>query len=93
VHLLADSHNIFNRWKNCFSQLLNVHCVSNVRGLEIHTTEPLVPYASPFEVEIAISKVRKCKSPRSDQIPAEQIQAGGGTLWSATHKVSNFIWN
>jgi hypothetical protein len=23
--LLADSHNILNRWKNYFSQLLNVH--------------------------------------------------------------------
>jgi hypothetical protein len=23
--LLANSHNILNRWKNCFSQLLNVH--------------------------------------------------------------------
>jgi hypothetical protein len=29
--LLADSHNILNRWKNCFSQLLNVHRVSHVR--------------------------------------------------------------
>jgi hypothetical protein len=27
--LLADSHNISNRWKNYFSQLLNVH-VSDV---------------------------------------------------------------
>jgi hypothetical protein len=29
--LLADSNNILNRWKNYFSQLLNVHRVSNVR--------------------------------------------------------------
>jgi hypothetical protein len=27
--LLADSQNILNRWKNCFSQLLNVHNVSD----------------------------------------------------------------
>jgi hypothetical protein len=40
--LLADSHNILNRWKN-FSQLLNVHRVSDVRQIEIHTVEPLVP--------------------------------------------------
>jgi hypothetical protein len=25
--LLADSHDILTRWKNCFSQLLNVHRV------------------------------------------------------------------
>jgi hypothetical protein len=28
--LLADSHSILNRWKNYFSQLLNVHNVSDV---------------------------------------------------------------
>jgi hypothetical protein len=29
--LRPDSHNILNRWKNYFSQLLNVHNVSDVR--------------------------------------------------------------
>jgi hypothetical protein len=29
--LLADSHNILNRWKNYYSQLLIVHNVSDVR--------------------------------------------------------------
>jgi hypothetical protein len=38
--LLADPHNILNRWKNYFSQLLNVHRVSDVRQIEIHTAEP-----------------------------------------------------
>jgi hypothetical protein len=37
--LLADSHNILNRWKNYFSQLLNVHRVSDVRQREIHTAD------------------------------------------------------
>jgi hypothetical protein len=36
--LLADSDNIFNRWKNYFSQLLNVH----IRQIVISTAEPLV---------------------------------------------------
>jgi hypothetical protein len=40
--LLADSHNILNRWKNYFSQLLNVHNVSDVRKIDVHTAEPLV---------------------------------------------------
>jgi hypothetical protein len=31
--LLADSHNILNKWKNYFSQLLNVHSVSDVRQI------------------------------------------------------------
>jgi hypothetical protein len=53
--LLADSHNILNRWKNYFSQLLNVHSVSDVRQIEIHNVHD----PSPFEVEIGIAKLKK----------------------------------
>jgi hypothetical protein len=35
--LLSDSHNILISWKNYFSQLLNVHDVSDVRQIEVHT--------------------------------------------------------
>jgi hypothetical protein len=59
--LLADFNNILNGWKNYFSQLSNVrvHRVSNVRQIEIHMAEPLVPGPSPFEVEICCCKVGK----------------------------------
>jgi hypothetical protein len=73
--LLADSHNILNRWKNYFSQLLNVHRVSYVRQIEIRTSELLVPDPSPFVVELAVAKLKRYKSPGSDQIPAELMQA------------------
>jgi predicted site-specific integrase-resolvase len=43
-----------NRLKNYFSQLLNVHRVSDVRQIEINTAKPLVP----FEAEIATEKVK-----------------------------------
>jgi hypothetical protein len=36
-----------------------------------------------LEVELAIAKLKKNKSPGSDQIPAELIQAGGEMLLSA----------
>jgi hypothetical protein len=88
--LLADSNYILNRWKNYFFQLLNVQNVSDVRQIEIHTAEPLVPDPSCLEVEIAITKLKKCKSPGSDQISAEPIQAGGETLLSLTHKLNEF---
>jgi hypothetical protein len=58
-------------WKNYFCQLLNVHGVSDVRQIEIHTAEPLVPGPNPF------AQLKKYKSPGSDQIPAELIQTGG----------------
>jgi hypothetical protein len=45
-----------NRWKNNFSELLSVHRVSDVRQIEIHVAEPLVPDPTLFEVEIAVAK-------------------------------------
>jgi hypothetical protein len=44
-------------------------------------------------VEIAIAKLKKYKSPGSDQIPAELIQAGGEILLSAIYKLINSFWN
>jgi hypothetical protein len=54
-NLLADSHNTFNWWEKYFSQLLNVHRVSDVRKIEVHAVGSLVPEPSRFEVEIAIA--------------------------------------
>jgi hypothetical protein len=42
-------------WKSCFSQLLNVHSVSDVRQIEVHRAGQLVPGPSRLEVEIAIA--------------------------------------
>jgi hypothetical protein len=91
--LSADSHNILKRGKNYFSQLLNVHNVSDVRQIEVHTAEPLVPGPSCLEAEIAIAKLKNYKSPGSDQIPAELIQAGGEIVLSVIHKLINSVWN
>jgi hypothetical protein len=35
--LLADSNSIVNRWKSYFSKVLNVHNISDVRKIEMHT--------------------------------------------------------
>jgi hypothetical protein len=81
------------RWKNYFCQLLNVHGVIDVRQTEIHTAEPLVPEPSSAEVEIATEKLKSYKSPGTEQIPAELIQAGGNALRSEIHKLINCVWN
>jgi hypothetical protein len=73
--LVTHSHSILARWRIQFSQLLNVHVISDVRQTEIHTAELLAPEPSAFEVEMAIEKLTGYKSPGIDQIPAELIKA------------------
>ena len=74
--LVVDSHSILARWRNYFSQILNIHGVNDVRQTEIHTAEPLLPEPSASEVELAIGKLNSHKSPGIDQIPAELIKGG-----------------
>jgi hypothetical protein len=69
-----------------------VHSVSDVKQIEVHMAEPLVPGPSRLEVEIPSAKLKKYKSPGSDQIPAELIQAGGEMSLSVIHKLINSIW-
>jgi hypothetical protein len=54
---------------------------------EVYTVESFSPDRSPFEVEIAIAKFKKCESPGIEQILAELIEAGGETLQSEIHKL------
>jgi hypothetical protein len=56
-------------------------------------SHPLVPDLSPFGAEIANAKLKSYKSPGSDQILSEMIQAGGETLRSEIHTLINSIWN
>jgi hypothetical protein len=82
-----------NRWKNFFNQVLNVHGVHDVRQMDIHMTEPLVPQPSLVALEIAVGKLEGYKSPSTDQIPAELIKAWGETLYSEIHRLICCIWN
>jgi hypothetical protein len=72
---------------------LNVHDVSDVRQIEIHTADPLVPGPGHLQVEIAIAQLKKHKSQGGDKILAELIEAGGETLVSAIHKLITSVWN
>jgi len=89
---VAYSHIIVARWRNYFSQLFNVHGVKDVGQAEIHTAETLVPEPSASEVELAIDKLKSHKSPGIDQIPAEQINAGGRAICFEIHKLITSIW-
>jgi hypothetical protein len=81
------------RWRNYFSQLLNVHGDNDVRQTEIHTAGPLLSEPSAFEVEMAVEKLKRHNSAGSGQIPAELIKGGGGSICSEIHKLFNPIWN
>jgi hypothetical protein len=78
-NLIADSQNALNMWKHFFNQVLNVHGVHDVRQMDIHTAEPLVPEPSLVEAEIAIGKLKSYKSPGTEQFPDELIKEGGKT--------------
>jgi len=60
---------------------------------EIHTAEPLVPEPRAFEIEMATEKLKRHKSPGTDQIPAELITAGCRTIHCEIHKLIISIWN
>jgi hypothetical protein len=83
--LLADSHSIVNRWKNYFSQLLNMHNVGDVRQIKVHTAEPLAPGPSRLKAQVAIAKLKEYKSPGNDEIPTDLIQTGAEILLSSIH--------
>jgi hypothetical protein len=66
-----------------------LYLYSDVRQIEIHIAETLVSEPTPTEVDMAIAKMKRYKSPGSDQIPAELIQADGETILSVIHKLIN----
>jgi hypothetical protein len=47
------------RWRNHFSQFLNVHEVSDVRQAEILMAEKLLPEPSACEFGMAIEKLKR----------------------------------
>ena len=91
--LVADSRSVLSKYRNYFSQILNVLGVNEVRQTEMHTTEPLVTVPSASEVEVAIEELKRHKSPGTDETPAELITAGCKTTCSDIHKLIISIWN
>jgi hypothetical protein len=75
-----------------FNPVINVHEIHDVRQMDMHTAEPLVPETSLVEVEIVIGNLKRYKSPSTDQILAEMIIAGGEIFCSQTQRVIRPIW-
>jgi hypothetical protein len=62
--LVTYSHRVLARWRNLFSQLLNINGVNDVRQTAAHTEELLVPQLSAFEVAMVIKKLKKTQITR-----------------------------
>ena len=55
---------------------------SDVRQTKIHTTEPLVPDPSFFDLKLLL---KSCKLRGTDKVPLELLQTEGHTLHSEVH--------
>ena len=65
--------------------------VSDVRQTDIYTAGPLVPEPSAFEIEMAIEKLKRHKSPGTDQTPTKLIDAGGRKIRFEIPELMNSI--
>jgi hypothetical protein len=59
----------------------------------MHAAMQLAYHTTLFEAQITAEHQKRCKTPASDQISAELIQAGGNTLRSEIHKLVNSVAN
>ena len=89
--MITGAHSILARWRNHFSQLLNVHGFNGIRQTEKRTEEPLVAEPCAFEVEIANEKSKRLKPPGIDQIPTELFKAWGKKKIIALRSINLFI--
>jgi hypothetical protein len=56
--LVADTHNILNRWQNYCCQLLNLRWASGVRQTEMHTAEPFVADPVPLKLRLLLGSLK-----------------------------------
>ena len=61
--------------------------------MEVHSAEPLAPEPSTFEVQVATVNLKIPKSPGTDKISAELIEANGRRGDSYMHEHINSNWN
>jgi hypothetical protein len=89
IHELSNDKEVSKVCHTYFTELLNVHNVSDGSQTEVHTAEQLVPGPSRLEEENVTAKLKKYKSPNSDEIPTELSQTGGEILLSGIHKLND----
>jgi hypothetical protein len=76
-----------------FLSAIELQGVNDVMQTEIQTAEPLVPEPSAFEFEMVTEKLKRHKSPGTDQIPAEVFKAGSRKIRSEINKIIDSMWH
>jgi hypothetical protein len=59
--LVTDGNSFYLCIGTISHSCLNVHGVNDIWQTEIHTSEPLVPEMSAFEIEMALEKLKRHK--------------------------------
>lgn len=95
--MLQSKDEIKHRWTKCCSSLYKHHGGGDEMVKELDEITPLnddVPQDILYaEVEKAIRSLKSHKSPGSDGITAEMLQAGGEQLTRQIHNLCNKAWH
>src|SRR5713101_1227784 len=89
-NILTESNEIKNRWKEYCENLYKQKEENNLFDIISEYEEE--PCILQNEVANAIRRMKTCKAPGIDDIPAELIKASGETGVKIFHKLCNKIW-
>ena len=94
--LIKDKQGINNRWKEHFSQLLNLPSLVDQSALDQIPQNPFIEKLdnppTVEEVQKAIKQINAGKAPGKDGIPAELYKALSGAALQTFHSVLSSIW-
>ncbi|CAF4522848.1 unnamed protein product, partial [Didymodactylos carnosus] len=100
-NLLVNSKDRLGRWREYFSELLNVHTIVDSQTIdqipvfEISSAEQKRQDEPPTLVELdrALQQMKNRKAPGNDDISADILKAGGVPLLKWLHEIFLDIWN
>ena len=91
--LLSDPHQILDRWKEYFEDLLNVPLPADpLPPVQPREDLPDEPPVSLEEVKAAVRKLKLRRACGVDEIPGELWRHGGDSACEALHRLISKIW-
>jgi hypothetical protein len=86
--LITDKQEVFNRWRQCFADLMKTDKEIKNQVREEHTSENEIETEPPTYKEVSdiIKKLKVNKAPGTDNIPVELIKYAGYILQHRMYK-------